>query len=650
MSAITTIFRLNKQPVHDPTVRQMLDSLKHRGEEKVGVWVDNNVGLGQRMKWTTEESKLETLPSKNGNSGNVIVCDARIDNREDLISQLEFNDKKRYEITDSTIILAAYEKWGKDCLPKLIGDFIFVIWNPTTKSLFCARDPLGVKHFYYYHEPHKIFAIASEIKALFCLSEIPRKINEENLGDYLVFNNEDKESTPFANIKRLPATHGMFISSEEVRLWRYWRPDPSKQIRLRNHEEYHEAFREKFTQAVTCRLRSAYPIGSMLSGGLDSSSIVCVGSEYLFRQEKPPLHSFSAIFPTVSKEDSTIDEISYMQSVIKKTGCIAHFVNCDDDNPWKDMKKLIWHADNPVGIANLYIHWEIFKEAEKKGVRVLLDGFDGDSTVSHGYEDFAELARKRQWLRLIKEANLLNKNMPRPSHSLKSVKGLILRNGLNYVLPDNLAKLRNYIRSPKKAAQPVNKINGLVSKVINSKFRKKYQLDERFEHFYSSSYSEKATDIESHWEGLTSGLYAKSLESVEIASQAFSIEQRFPFFDRRLIEFCIALPPGERIYNGWTRAIFRYAMEGLLPKDVQWRGTKAVLGAGLKLNMLKYGSAELEDVIDVNTSVLEDYVDMDQLRAVYKRFAENPLEFDYDCLILVVAVHLSYWLRENEFA
>lgn len=649
MSAITTIFCLNRKPVYDSSIGKMLDFLKHRGEEKIGVWVDTNVGLGQRMRWTTEESQQETLPYKNVNSGNVIVCDARIDNREELISQLEFNGRKWQDITDSNLILAAYETWGKDCLAKLIGDFIFVIWNTSTKSLFCARDPLGVKHFYYYHEPNNIFALASEIKALFCLSEIPRKINEENLGDYLVFNNEDKESTPFVNIKRLPATHAMSVSSEDIHLWRYWHPDSTKQIRLKNHQEYHEAFREKFTEAVNCRLRSAYPIGSMLSGGLDSSSIVCVGSEHLSKQQKPPLHSFSAIFPTVSKEDSTIDEISYMQSVIKKSGCTAHFVNCDDDNPWKDMKKLLWHSDNPVGIANMYMHWEILKEAEKKGVRVLLDGFDGDSTVSHGYEDFAELARNRQWLQLIKEAILLNKNMPRPSHSLKSVKGLILRNGLSYVLPYNLAKIRNFVSSPMSAAEPVNRINGLVSKVINTEFRKKYHLDERFEHFYSLSYPKKSTDIEVHWDGLTSGLFAKCLESIELASQAFSVEQRFPFFDRRLIEFCIALPPGERIYNGWTRAIFRYAMEGLLPKDVQWRGTKAVLGAGLKLNMLKYGSAELEDVINVNTSALENYFDMDKLKEVYKRFTENPFKFDYDCLILVVAVHLSYWLRESEF-
>lgn len=652
MSAIAAVYYLEKKASPRLIIEEMLRTLHHRGEDQVGTWGNKFIALGNCLRWTTEESIQEKLPRKSKISDNITACDARIDNRSELIKQLfsANHQCESGEITDSEIILASYEKWGEECLPKLIGDFVFVIWDSKQKKLFCGRDALGVKHFYYYYEPNKVFALASEIKALFCLQEVERRLNEEYLGDYLVQNFEDKESTPFLHIKRLPATHGLIINAHKMKIWRYWQPNPTEEIKLRNHKEYQEAFREKFTAAVKCRLRSAFPIGAMLSGGLDSSSIVCAASEHLSSEGKPRLHSFSAIFPTTSAIDFKIDERSYMQSVIKKTGCQAHYVNCDDDNPWKDMKKLMRYSDNPVGMPNMYIHWEIFKEAQKHGVKVLLDGFDGDSTVSHGYEDLFQMSQQGRILRLLKEIMLLNKNMPHPAHSYKNFKRLILT-GLDNSLPLNFARLGSFTTQKSGVKTQKKTHTALRWKIINNDFRKKYDLDERYKRCKSKNFSEKSTNIERHWEILTSGHFANSLESVELASQAFSVEQRFPFFDRRLIEFCIALPPGERIYNGWTRAIFRYAMKDLLPEDVRWRDTKAILGIGLKLNMLKYSVPDLEDAVEINSNILENYLNLDLLKAVLRRFAENPLKCtDYDCLILVASVHLSNWLREYEFS
>lgn len=645
MSAVTAIYYFDRKPLPAAAVEAMNDCLKHRGEDATGVWTDKNVGFGHRMRWTTEESLSEKLPRKSRNSPCVITCDARIDNRSELIPQLGFEGINHKEISDSAVVLAAYEKWGKDCLPKLIGDFVFAVWNPQTKEIFCARDPLGVKHFYYYYEPNKIFALASEIKALFCLSEIPRELNEEHLGDYLVYNFEDKENTFFKQIKRLPATHAMLVGENNLRIWRYWKPEPKKEIRLRNHREYQEAFREKFTEAVACRTRSAFPVGSFLSGGLDSSSIVCVAAPHLANQSKP-LHSFSAVFPTVSKLDSRIDEMSFMRSVIEKTGCQAHFVNCDDANPLKDIKKMMWHADHPLGVPNAYIDWEIFKKAKRQGVRVLLSGIDGDSTVSHGYSDFTQFAKRGQWWRMFNEARLLKKNMPRREHSIRS---LAVENGLANVLPANLDKVWRLLRL-KKATKDVQKFDSAEWRTVNRELKKKYKLEERKDFYVDLSYPEKSTDIESHWNDLTCGVFAFMLESYENIAQAHSIEARFPFFDRRLIEFCIALPPGQRIYKGWTRAIFRNAMSGTLPEDVRLRTTKADLGAGVRLNLLEYGLSDLEDVVNVNSWVLEKYINVNELEGIYQHHRENPLKGRLQIILLTSTIHLSQWLRETGFA
>jgi asparagine synthase (glutamine-hydrolysing) len=644
MSAIFGIFYLDSKPISNGQLESMCRILEHRGSDGAGIWSEGSIGLGHRMRHTTPESLSEKLPLT-GAGGLMLTADARIDNREELIAQLQFRKEKK-DITDSEIILKSYEKWGKECLPRLIGDFVFAIWDPNLQELFCGRDPLGVKHFYYYHKPNKIFAIASEVKALFCLSEVSKILDEESIGDYIFFNFEDKQNSFFKEIRRLPSTSGLVVSKDKFQKWTYWKPDAVKEIRLKNHQEYQEAFREKFTEAVTCRLRSAYPVGSFLSGGLDSSSIVCVASKHLAEQGRPPLHSFSGIFPTIAKRYPSVDETKYMKSVVAKSGCQPHYVNLDDDYPLKDINKLMWHADHPVGAPNMYIEWEIYKEVQKQNVRVLLDGVDGDSTVSYGYEDFGRFLKRGKLIRTLKEASLLKKNIPIPYHNFKQ---LVLKRGLAESLPFDALYYWHFFRKlGKTQVVPTNDYNEVSWDLVNEDFREKHKLEERFKILDKDLINNNY--IVGHWNGLTGGIFAKLLELVELATQSFSIDQRFPFFDRRLIEFCIALPPGERIYNGWTRAIFRYAMSGILPEEVQWRGDKAYLGVGIMLNLLKYGNPEVEDSINDRTGVLENYFNIKRLKNVYQRHIDKPVRNSKDVMVLVAAVYLSKWLQNNEFS
>ena len=163
MSAIIALLSTDKDRFPEKAADRMLAAMTHRGEDAVGKWSDGSVVLGHRMRWTTEESVRESLPYRSRRTGCAITCDARIDNRDELISEL---DGTAAEVTDSELILLAYEKWGEACLSKLEGDFVFAIWDPRNEELLCARDQLGVKHFYYHHEAGKAFALASEVKAL----------------------------------------------------------------------------------------------------------------------------------------------------------------------------------------------------------------------------------------------------------------------------------------------------------------------------------------------------------------------------------------------------------------------------------------------------------------------------------------------------
>lgn len=640
MSAIFGVYHLDGRPVEPWLLEDMSEILKHRGTDNKGNWIHGNVGLGHRMHWVTPESLSEKLPRVEWPVA--ITCDARLDNRAELISALGRGPHLADTVSDSELILLSYRKWGQGCLDHLMGDFVFVIWDEKKRAMFAARDPLGVKHFYYCYNPHKFLAIASEIKALKSLPYIPIELDEEKVGEYLVFNFDNKENTFFKNIKRLPAGTCMWLDPQGVTHRRYWEPNPTKEIRFANPAEYVDAFKDQFERAVSARLRSAFPIGSELSGGLDSSAIVCFASRELSRLGRPPIHSFSAVFPTIREIDRRIDEFDFMKSAIGESGCKAHFVNCDDMNPLKHMSQISWHSDQPVGSPNFYMQREMFERARNEGVRVMLSGIDGDSTVSHGYEDLEEFARRGWWYRLIKESLLLKRRMPAKGHSFKNLAWTL---GVRNIVPEPLLGAWHLLRYQKLTPRMANEFDSPQWRVLNKQFRESSSLDERIGELRRSGQPDSGLSVLQRWNKLTSGLYASSLENYENVSQGFGMEVRFPFFDRRLIEFCVSLPAGERLFNGWTRSIFRRAMTGIVPSSIQWRTTKANLGAGLRLNILKFGRGEINDVIDVNPRILEKYLDIEKLREIVRVHENDPLRSHFEILTLNRIIYLSKWMR-----
>lgn len=647
MSGIVAIFYPDNRPVPERLLSKALDTLVHRGRDGRGIWIGGNIALGHRMRWTTPESQNEKLPFQTPDGRLVITCDARIDNREDLLAQLSFQRTPTSEITDSEIILGAYEKWGEDCPKYLIGDFVFAIWDAKEKKLFGARDTLGLKHFYYYYRPGVIFALASEIKALLQIEKVPKELNETHLADYLILRSEDKVSTFYKGIERLPANHSLSVTSDRMKISQSWEPR-FKELKLRRDTDYQEAFLEKFSQAVNCRLRSAFPIGAMLSGGLDSSAVVCVADRSLRSQNRDRLNTYSAVFPTLAKVDPRIDESRYMNAVIEKTKVSPHFVNVDDASPLQNMEKIVWHTDNPVGYLNVYMDSQIFKSCEADGVRSLLTGHDGDTTVTYGYQEFEQLAMRGKFIRMMREARAMSKNIPSRMHS---VRRLAWHKGLKPAIPSAIVKAWRIARFWKKSVIDDSKVSHpLHLSSVNPGFRSQEDLVRRTEALWEKNSRKGATPAEHHWNSLTTGLFSNMHEQVEKLAAAFGVEPRHPFFDRRLIEFCVSLPPGQRIYKGWTRSIFRFAMEGILPEAVQWRVDKANLGAHIKMNLLKYGSYEIEAAIGRDSWMIAKYLDTEQLRSAYNEFRSDANRKDPEALLLLTSMYLIKWLEHSGFA
>jgi asparagine synthase (glutamine-hydrolysing) len=648
MSAVVGIFYLDGRPVAAPELSEMLESLAHRGPDGSGLWRDGATGLGHRMLWTTPESLHEKLPLADRTGKLVITADARIDNRDELIDLLGVTDRPAERIGDSQLILAAYEKWGEQCVERLLGDFAFAIWDGRRQSLFCARDPLGVKHFYYHYSPGRAFVFASELKALLRLPFVPRRLNELSVAYHLLPVYDDKENTFYQEILRLPASHALTVDRDRLRLRPSWSPDLSKELRLGSNEEYRDAFREVFTESVRCRLRSAFPVGSMLSGGLDSSSITCVAGNLLAGEGRGPLHTFSAIWPSLAALSPKIDERPFMEAVIAMGGFDAHYIHADFISPLTEWGKIYWHEDNTLSAPNMYMDWAIFKSAHEHGARVLLGGTDGDTVVSYGYEDLAAFARRGRWLTLLRESAALSKNMPKRVHNFKQ---LVWKMGFKPIIPGYVKQGWRFLQGKSRVPNKDSALPAYSRKrPINAEFARRIGLEERLSDLYNSVDYSKMTVRETHWNDISSGDWAYILESFEKAGAAHSLEVRYPFFDRRLIEFCISLPPGQRLQNGYTRSILRRAMAGVLPPMVQWRTDKGNLSAGVSLKLLEYEKETLDDLILRDPGPVQDYVDMPSLRAVYERYTASPLQCNDEAFSLMLTATLALWLRSSDLS
>ncbi len=674
MSGIFGIKYFDDKPIDPILLDRMLTVLAHRGPDGSKAWHDCSVGFGHLMSHTTPESLHEELPFVNHSSRTVITADARIDNREELISALALTSSPSNTISDSGLILHAYEKWGTDCPKRLLGDFAFAIWDGRKQRLFCARDPIGIKSFYYYCS-NKVFVFASELKAILCLEEIPRKLNKGKLADWLVPSFGDQIGTYYEDILRFLPAHWMTVEGGRMTIRSYWNLDPDREICLGSDEEYAEAFREHFLEAVRCRTRSAFPIGSTLSGGLDSSSVACSAGRILAEEGRDPIHTLSAIFPDTAEKDSRIDEREYMDAAVEMGIFEPHYVRVDQARPLADA---LCHKDEPCGGLSLYIKKTLFKAAQENKVRILLSGFGGDEIVSYGYGYMEQLAAGGQWADFARESNALLQRRPqlKPMTYLhlygipcltdlvRKLKWLELTKEINQI--SNLFEvsrhrlfgyaLKPFFRPAYQIWKSLHRINGSgaiafgLNNAINPNFAKQIGLASRIQAYRKYNDISKIPVREQQIFGFTNGSFEVHANMIEHTAAAFSLELRYPFFDRRLIEFCLAVPFRQKLRNGWTRFIFRRAMQGILPRKIQWRVSKGHLSSNVRLCLFREREV-LDTVILQNTEVIAPYLNISVLQASYRRFLGDPISSsEEDLFTIFLSASLSKWLSQTDFS
>ncbi|OSZ82179.1 asparagine synthase (glutamine-hydrolyzing) [Chitinophagaceae bacterium IBVUCB1] len=539
-------------------VVSMTDAIAHRGPDGAGHWANssNSVCLGHRRLSIIDLSDNASQPMHSKDGRYTIVFNGEIYNyielKEELIKQgIQFKSD-----SDTEVLLQLYSQKGADCLNDLDGMFAFAIWDEQTKQLFCARDRFGEKPFYYSYQQGKKFVFASEMKALwkvgvsttFNNKMVYRYVNDK----YYLQNNEDLSQTFFQDIYQIEPGHFLTIdASLSLSKRKYWDLNYRSVNNEISFDDAVEEFKHLFTTSVGRRLRSDVPVGSSLSGGLDSSSIVCTIHQYF----KPHQHTFSARFPGYEK-----DEGKYIDKVLQKTGVKGYTTYPDSEKFIDEISCFVYHQEEPTAGASQYAQWEVMKLAKQHGVIVLLDGQGADESVT-GYNHYfnyflreLHFSGREDLLRLEQKSNtaIHNRIIPETAYNF---------------LPDSKQKV-----SKSFMLSPVLKSLWLSYRAKGSFFTKDFLMDvlpEKNTETYIP-----ATLNEMLWYDATRGNLQTLLRYSDRNSMAFSREVRLPFLNHKLIEFLFTLPPEFKIHNGWSKYIMRKSMEQLLPEEICWRKDK----------------------------------------------------------------------------
>lgn len=635
MSGICGLFNIDTAPVSNGELQKMASPLERRGPDGTAIWQDGVIGMGHSLLATTPEAFSEQLPLVDVESGCVITADARLDNRTELLDAVDTHHRFS-DMGDGALILWVYLTYGTAGVERLQGDFAFAIWDPRRQRLFCARDRMGVRPLYYHVSKGRFMVFASEPQSILSLPKTPRRINEGRIADYLVTQLEgiDKTSTFFEEIYRLPPAHTLSVTPRRIQKQQYWTLEPGPELRLDSDAAYVEAFLDVFTKAVNCRLRGDGTVGAMLSGGMDSGSVVAVARNLLMREGRGRLSTFSAISPSLEQcpETRAVFTALTMSGLDSRT---IHYNQLGALTP--DLETLTWNIDEPFD-NHMTLVRAIYLIAHRQGIKSVLDGIDADTVLSGG-SHLTRLARQGRWVEACREAAAQSRFWGANSSAWREAVW-ILRSAF---LPHPVRRLYRSLHSqPSKKRLKEN----IRTSIISSRFARRINLMDRLQTLDShrssgllASYAEERAQAIDH-PYLTVGV-----ERYNRVAASVAVEPRHPFLDDRVIALCLRLPGEQKLKNGYPKAILRRAAAGMLPDAVRWRKGKEHLGWDFTKALMKTMGVNLKRMLRENVHLLENYIDIDKVSLAHQMYFDagdlSKAEMVYE------AAHLAEWLRRN---
>jgi len=575
-----------KRKINQNKFNTMVDIISHRGPDDRGVFYEDNLALGHRRLSIIDLSRDGHQPFFYKDEC-IVVFNGEIYNYLELKELLKQEGYQFRSKTDTEVLVASYCFWGEKCVEHFNGMWAFAIYDRTKGQVFCSRDRFGVKPFYY-TEQEGLFLFASEIKQFFEILVHPPKANKDALLQFIIRGNMDYSAeTMFRNIYQLPGGHNLIYNLKENawQIKRYYDIKKIPEMKV-GYEEACKQFRDRFNDAVSLRLRSDVPVGYCLSGGLDSSAIVCMAEKIIkSKDSEGEQHTISSCF-----EDKRYDEQEYIDEVVRHTSVVPHKVFPKETNLFEILDDIIWYMDEPFGSTSIYAQWNVFKAARDCQLKVMLDGQGSDEQLA-GYTRFytvmfADCLRRGQIKKFLKEWRIY-KGCRAVTEQHISSKDILLSAIGALVFPNKyLLKKIYYCLSRNKL--PFSK------KQFNQTLKRELVYPVKNARNYIA---------ESMRNGMASLLHFEDRNSM-----AHSIESRVPFLDYRLVETIYAMPFDFKLRKGITKAVLRDGLKGILPEKIRKRYSK--LGfvtpedEWINNNFDKY-RVELIEAVNVLSGILE---------------------------------------------
>jgi asparagine synthase (glutamine-hydrolysing) len=615
MNGIAGILRLDNLPVQNKVLERISTALSHRFSSPPYHFTHKNFAA-------LSPNKYDTLRD----SRYFICFHGMIHNRKALKDKLRIGASP-IDFSDASLIVESYKQWHKGCLEEILGDFVFVLYDTQDSTIFCARDLMGTKPIYY-HFSSKFFIFASEIKAILTVPAVPYIRNNLRIGSYLSSDICDNESTFYKHVCRLPPSHYLTISKGALNISKYYSFTP-RNLTGQNEQSIKEEFLDIFTNSIKSRISDSQRLGAYLSGGLDSSSVVSLLCHNSFNCCRHlPLHTFSGVFQNIEK----CDERKYINPIIDTYNIYPHFIFVDAIDPRDTLLKIRVKEDEPHCYPHYFMSFNLLRLAQQHQISDMLSGHDGDSAISYGTGYFIELILQAQLIKLTKECiHVGTKN--NFFSTLASLKYFI-KKFLEYRIPSIL---------------PFSHKRSTVYHLLqhlNPTFSQQNNLKEYLLSFQSNNPHEGQSELLKHSLAVAHPRQALALEFFERQSSHFDIRQHFPFFDKRVIEFCLGLPSHHKIRNGFSRFILRNALGSILPDIVSTRKHKTNFMPSLLHAYFNQGEKwfigklinmpdEIYEFIDKNT--VKRYIE----KAEGSNFSISPPELFY----LFRCFSLAEWLE-----
>ena len=535
--------------VPEPQWRSRLESMArlvaHRGPDDAGVYESpcGTAGLAHRRLSIIDLSPEAQQPMSNEDGTVWLTYNGEIYNYRELDAELKARGHVYRSRSDAETIVHAYEEWGRECVSRFNGMFAFALWDERQRQLFCARDRFGEKPFYYLFDGAR-FVFASEIKALLLDPAMPRRIHRTSVARYLAHGLADEgPETFFDAVRSLPAAHRLTLRDARLEVSRYWSLPATADAVTLDEAGWERAFLDLLTDSVRLRLRSDVPLGTCLSGGLDSSSIVALAS----RIEGREVTAFSVLY-----DEPGLAERSFVEAVTRAFPIRGVEVCPDGRDLYETLSRIVWHNDEPSTSVGQYSQWHVMRLARDHDVKVLLNGQGGDEILA-GYERYVTTDARERML----QGDVLG--------AVRSLRGE--------------ARIRGggVAGSLKRVVYPIT------PRLLRRGYRRFLSRRSSAADFLDPELAAAAGDppeefrtLRDHLAWDLTVLSVPSLVHAEDrCSMAFSREIRLPFLDHRLVELMFRMPSDMKIRGGVTKHVLRRVMarEGL-PAEVAARRDK----------------------------------------------------------------------------